>query len=96
MEIFKKILDSRSMTLIMYRIDEELPNVPEGPAKEALLKMQDTNKLDEVWALAHEQLGQYDEAAKLRKWIADKPERDKQQVKMQAFLSDNFPEHDKQ
>jgi hypothetical protein len=73
MQIFKDILDMRSYTGIQYRIDDELSdNMPDGPAKEALLKMRETDKLDEIYALAHEQLGNHAEAAKLRQWLADK------------------------
>jgi hypothetical protein len=70
-KLFEEILKIRSMTAIEYRIDDELPNVPDGPEKEALKKMQNTNKLDEIYALAHEQLGNHEEAAKLRQWMTD-------------------------
>lgn len=73
MQIFQEILDTGSYTIIQYRIDDELSdNIPEGAAKEALLKMRETDKLDEIYALAHEQLGNHAEAAKLRQWLADK------------------------
>lgn len=77
MKIFEEILDIRSFTVIGWRIDETLPTMAEGPAKEALLKMQDTNQLDEIYALAHEQLGQHEEAAKLRQWLANQVNKPK-------------------
>lgn len=78
MDIFRKIIDLRSMTGIMYLIDDEMEKAsPEE--KEVFVKMQNTNKLDEVYALAHEHLGEHDRAKELRDWItqqANKPKFD--------------------
>ena len=74
MQIFTDILDTRSMTIIGYMVDDAIPTAT-GEIREALLRMQDTNKLDEIYAIAHEQLGHPEEAAKLRQWLATRGSR---------------------
>lgn len=74
MKIFTDILAMRSFTAIGYMLDDALPTAT-GETREALLRMQDTNKLDEIYAIAHEQLGHHEEAAKLRQWLANRANR---------------------
>lgn len=74
MKIFNDILELRSFTAIGYMVDDALPTAT-GETREALLRMQDTNKLDEIYAIAHEQLGQHEEAVKLRQWLAQRATR---------------------
>jgi hypothetical protein len=75
MDIFEQILKCRSMTAIVYKIEAAFCD--EVPIDElmALHAMLNTNDLDEVWAIAHEQLGHVEEAQTLRTWIANKPKR---------------------
>jgi hypothetical protein len=77
-DFFREILDTRSMTVIMYQLDEKMAAAtPEE--KVVFEQMQNTNKLDEVYALAHEQLGEHEEAKRLRDWMeqqANKPKFD--------------------
>lgn len=77
MEIFEQILKCRSMTVIAWRVEGAIAATSIGdPAlHKALLSVLNTNDLDEVWAIAHEQLGHVEEAQKLRTWIANKPKR---------------------
>lgn len=74
MEFFKKILESRSMTAIGYALEDALPTAS-GDAKEAIERMLNTNKLDEIYAIAHEQLGEHAEAAVLREFMARQAKR---------------------
>lgn len=92
MNIFDKILDTKSMTILQCHIEDVVKDMPDGAAKEALLKMQDSNKLDEIWAIAHEHLGNYEEARKLREWLKGKPARDVKCEQMNAFLTSEFPD----
>lgn len=76
MNIFREILDTSSWTIIQYRIDDTIETAtPED--KVVLLKMQDTNKLDEVYALAHEHLGEHEKAKELRDWVVRQAARPK-------------------
>jgi hypothetical protein len=75
-DFFREILSTRSMTVIMYRIDEVYEK--SSPAEKSVFeKMRDTNKLDEVYALAHEYLGELEQAAKLRQWVKDQANKPK-------------------
>jgi hypothetical protein len=71
MSIFQAILAERSFTLITYNIENALPGAT-AAEKAALTRMLETNKLDEIYAIAHEQLGQHEEAAQLRQWMAER------------------------
>lgn len=72
--IFEEILDLRSMTAIGYRIEDAIPGADDA-TRAALERMLNTNKLDEIYAIAHEQLGHHEQAATLRQWLADKAKR---------------------
>ena len=72
--IFQQILDMRSMTAIHYRAEDALMDY-NGPARTALEAIMATNVLDEIYIIAHMQLGQHEEAEVLRKWLADAPKR---------------------
>ena len=74
MNIFEQILDCRSLTAIGYKAEDALTDTQTPDARAALKRISETNRLDEAWAIAHEQLGQREEAAKLWAWLArDKP-----------------------
>jgi len=74
MNIFQQIIDTRSLTVIHWKAEEALPTV-EGDAHEALIEILATSVLDEIYIIAHMQLGQHEEAEVLRKWLADAPKR---------------------
>lgn len=67
------------MTIITYAIEDALPSAS-GEAKEAMERMLNTNKLDEIYAIAHEQLGQHEEAATLRDFMARQAKRAKPEL----------------
>lgn len=65
-DIFQEILESRNYRNIMYKIDDAMKSAtPEE--KVVFVKMQNTKKLDEIHALAHDQLGEPEKATELRK-----------------------------
>lgn len=72
--IFQYILDTRSLTVIHYASEEHL-EVVSPEEKVALEAILDTNSLDIAWAIANEQLGRTEEAARLREWVANKSRR---------------------
>jgi len=74
MEFFKSILESRSMTAIGYALEDALPTAS-GDTKVAIERMLNTNKLDEIYAIAHEQLGEHAKAAELRAFMARQANR---------------------
>lgn len=75
-DIFRKILDMRSYHGILYLIDDAIDaTTPEE--KLVFEKMRDTNKLDEVYALAHEHLGEHEKAAELREWLKNQAKKPK-------------------
>lgn len=76
MSVFQEILDCRSMTVIEYSIMDALPGASDAD-RPVLERMLNTNKLDEVYALAHEHLGQHEKAAQLREWLSAQAARPK-------------------
>jgi hypothetical protein len=75
MNIFQQILDCRSLTLIGYLAEDAIPLATSDSERKALQAIIETNKLDEAWALSHEQLGQHDKAAELRQFLASRATR---------------------
>lgn len=75
MNIFQRILDCRSLTNISYFAEDALPTAQSDAERAALQAIISSNKLDEIYAIAHEQLGQHEEAAKLRAWLASRQPR---------------------
>jgi hypothetical protein len=73
-EYFKEVLVTKSLTVIHYKTDDAIKFLT-GPSRDAAQHIQKSNQLDEIWATAHEQLGQKEEAEKLRKWLADRAAR---------------------
>jgi hypothetical protein len=69
MNIFQQILETRSMTVIQYAVEEALNKVQGDEQREALSAMLGLNMLDEVYIIAHRQLGQHAEAEVLRRWL---------------------------
>jgi hypothetical protein len=70
MEIFRKIIDCRSMTAIGYMAEDALTATTDAGMREALLGILNTNKLDEAYAIAYEQLGDRQKAEELRAWLS--------------------------
>ena len=70
--IFQKILNTRSLTVMDYKCEDALDTDASLTAedKSALRTILNTNNLDERWALAHEHLGEHAEAKVLREWLA--------------------------
>lgn len=75
MNIFHEILDCRSLTVIGYKAEDALASATDAEDRRALKAIIETNMLDEAWALAHERLGQHDEARKLRDFMANRQKR---------------------
>jgi hypothetical protein len=75
MNIFQQILDCRSRTAIEYMAEDALPLATNDEDRRALQTIINTNELDEIWALAHDRLGQHDEAKKLRDFMASRKPR---------------------
>jgi hypothetical protein len=78
MNIFEDILDTRSLTVIHYKIEDAMPScIALGSIEDqkAFALILETNSLDEIWAIAHERLGQFEQAKALRDWIAKKTRR---------------------
>jgi hypothetical protein len=71
MNIFEKILDTNSMTRIDYLCEEQNLEL-NNPAAIALKKIYESNDLDQRHLIAHEWLGNFDEAKKLREWLLKK------------------------
>ncbi len=76
--IFQQILDCRSLTIIGYLAEDELALPAEednSTKRQALRRILSTTQLDEIYAIAHEQLGNSAEALKLREWLASRKPR---------------------
>lgn len=75
-ELWVSILQSKSMTVIDYLIEgaQARPDFP-ADQKTALATVMATNKLDLVWAYAHEQRGEDAQAKTLRDFVARKSNR---------------------
>lgn len=71
MNIFPKMLGSASFYAIQYMSEDALANASEVD-KAALTRILQANKLDECSALAHEHLGEHDEAKHLRDFMRAK------------------------
>lgn len=75
MNIFERILDSRSLTHIGYLAEDAITLATTDQERQALRAIYETNKLDEAYALCHEQLGNPEKAAELREFMAKKARR---------------------
>lgn len=75
MSIFQKILECASLTVISYLAEDALPNATSEAERDALQRIYETDSLDEAYALAHEQLGNKEEADHLRLWMASRQNR---------------------
>ena len=76
--IWLQILNMRSMTAINYLVDDHITLPSKLSTMLALKKIRGTNKLDEVYAICHEQLGEHDKAKELRDFMAKKALEPKQ------------------
>lgn len=88
MNIFEQILDCRSLTIIGYLAEDELAlpaQEDNTAARQALRRILSTTQLDEIYAIAHEQLGNSAEALKLREWLANRKPRALDPELMAAF-----------
>jgi hypothetical protein len=70
--IWLKILDLRSMTAIQWLVEDNIVLLSKLSTIVALKKIRETNILDEVYAICHEQLGEHDRAKELRDFMAKK------------------------
>lgn len=70
--IWLRILDRRSLTAIQYLVEDAFAEPSRLNTLVALKRIQATNKLDEIWAICHEQLGEHDKAKELRDFMAKK------------------------
>lgn len=69
MDVFRQILATRSMTVITCLAEDAMSKAT-GKAREALEAICEAERLDEAYAIAHEQLGNMAEATRLRQWMA--------------------------
>lgn len=82
--IFREILDTRSFHAIDFMCEDALNSQELSSAdRDALKRLYETNSLDERYALAHEQLGEFDKAAELRRWT-EQSSKNKEQRMLQA------------
>jgi hypothetical protein len=65
MSTFQHILGSACLTAIRYLAERALPNASSDGERVALQQIIETDSLDLAYAIAHEQLGQSEEAAYL-------------------------------
>lgn len=78
MSIFQQILDCRSLTIIGYLAEDHLAlpaDDDKSAERQALRKILSTTQLDEIYIIAHEQLGNSEEAQQLRAWLASRKPR---------------------
>lgn len=71
--IFHDILATRSLTSIEYQTENALAALPKNsdPAeRKTLTAILQANRLDEIYALCHDHLGQPERAKELRDWMA--------------------------
>ena len=73
MNIFQQILNTRALSIIEIRAEQALALESHSDAeREALERILESNKLDEIFIICHEQLGEHEKAAKLRAWLSRK------------------------
>ncbi len=68
MNIFERIIQSRSMIAIDYMIEDALRNETEDSDIISLRNIYDANSIDLRHAFAHEMLGNHSQAYMLRTW----------------------------
>lgn len=78
MNIFEKIIGCRSLTAIGWMVEDALNEPLEHNVRCQIVRIEKElnrgreGQLDEVYALAHEGVGNHEEAAKLREFMAKK------------------------
>lgn len=72
--VFREILGRRSRTLIDHMVSRALQDPQSDEDKAVLLKILECHKLDEMYALCYDRLGETDKAVILRDWMA-KPKK---------------------
>lgn len=70
--LFREILETRSLTVIHYIIELRLPSYP---ADSILVDMLQSSRLDNIYAMCHDQLGEHDQAKTLRDFMARQDSR---------------------
>lgn len=78
MNIFRKIIDTRSITVIDY-LAEDAMDQANDMEKQVLCNILECGKLDEKYALAHDFLGDHAEAKRLRDYVAAQRAKPKEQ-----------------
>lgn len=72
--IFQDILNTRSLTVIHYKVEDALKTADSNTA-ETLHKIYELNSLDKIWVICHGELGQVEEAAKILDYYESKNPR---------------------
>ena len=69
--IFAAILECRSLTVIHYTIDEELPRTADEEDKILMQQIQGLNSLDQIYIICHHRISNWHLwcAGQLRTWI---------------------------
>ena len=57
--IFELILKTRSLTVIHYTIDDELPKTSDVEDRALMQQIQGLNSLDEIWIICHNRLSNW-------------------------------------
>ena len=76
-DIFEKILKMRALSVIHAYAADHLDFQNDQKTEAALFEIMNTNDLDIAWAVAHEQLGQMEQAQVLRRWVDQRNARKK-------------------
>jgi hypothetical protein len=97
MNLFERITQINSLNVIHWKCEEFLNERDADSITDVervtINRILATNSLDEAWLLAYEHLGNEAEAAKLRKWILDRPKRQAMKPKNPLGDPDDyFPE----
>jgi hypothetical protein len=83
--LFRKITQTRSLTVISWMIDKHLEEVDADCVTDeeriTIRKIQGTNDLDMVWLFCHEHLGDEAEVKRIKEWLLTKNHRKQQKEK---------------
>lgn len=75
--IFAAILETRSLTVIHYTIDDELPKTADLEDRALMRQIKGLNSLDEIWIICHNRLSNWHlkRAGEIRAFIETKKGR---------------------
>lgn len=57
--IFAAILETRSMTVIQYTLEEEIIHTSDNEDRALMQKMRESNSLDEIWIMCHKRIAEW-------------------------------------